>query len=334
MTLTPSRRTSAAGVSPPAGTARGDAGASTGAARGRRTVKVEPSPGPRLSACTVPPCSSTRWRTMASPRPRPPCARVLVLSACRKRSNTWGRNSGSMPLPSSATLRVRHEGSRRRRTSMRPPCGVNFTAFETRFHTTCCRRSGSPVMVGTSGGTSTPSAIPFASAEGRTASTPASITGTITIGRTSRRSLPVMMRETSSRSPMSWVCARTLRSMTSSPRRIDGWSRVPERSMTVQPRMGVSGVRSSWDRVARNSSLARLAFSAVARASCDARYRRALSTARAARRPSSSARSRSSRPNTRPEWLLSRLRAPSVRSRETIGTTITDRTPRVSSSAR
>ena len=113
--------------------------------------------------------------------------------------------------------------------------------------------------------------ISFASAEGRTASTPASITGTSAMGLTSSRSLPVMMRETSSRSPMSWVCARTLRSMTSRPRWMDGGSRVPERSITVQPRIGVSGVRSSWESVARNSSLARLAFSAAERASCDAR---------------------------------------------------------------
>ena len=95
---------------------------------------------------------------------------------------------------------------------------------------------------------------------------------------------------------MSWVCARTLRSMTSRPRSIAVWSRLPERSITVQPRIGVSGVRSSWDSVARNSSLARLAFSAALRASCEARYRRALSTARAARRASSAASSRSSRP--------------------------------------
>ena len=95
---------------------------------------------------------------------------------------------------------------------------------------------------------------------------------------------------------MSWVCARTFRSITSSPRSIPAWSSVPERSMTVQPRIGVSGVRSSWDSVARNSSLARLARSAPLRASCEERYSHALSAARAARRPSSSASSRSSRP--------------------------------------
>src|SRR6218665_839778 len=53
-----------------------DAGSSGVAARGwksgRRTVNVAPSPGGPLVASTVPPCSSTRGRTMASPRPTPP----------------------------------------------------------------------------------------------------------------------------------------------------------------------------------------------------------------------------------------------------------------------
>ena len=126
-------------------------------------------------------------------------------------------------------------------------------------------------MFGISDGISTLRVISLASAEDRTASTPASITDTTAIGPTSRRSLPVMMRETSSRSPMSWVCARTLRSMTSRPRWMAAESRVPERNITVQPRIGVRGVRSSWERVARNSSLARFAFSAAERASSEAR---------------------------------------------------------------
>ena len=77
-----------AGARPPAGAAL---------ASGRRTLKVAPRPSPGLAASTVPPCSSTRWRTMARPRPRPPCDRVLEASPWRKRSKTWGRNSGLMP---------------------------------------------------------------------------------------------------------------------------------------------------------------------------------------------------------------------------------------------
>jgi len=59
-----------------------------GLAAGSVTVKTAPRPGPLLSASTTPPCSSTRWRTMARPRPRPPWTRVLLASAWRKSSNT------------------------------------------------------------------------------------------------------------------------------------------------------------------------------------------------------------------------------------------------------
>ena len=33
------------------------------------------------------------------------------------------------------------ESTRSRRTCTRPPFGVNLTAFESRFHMTCCKRS-------------------------------------------------------------------------------------------------------------------------------------------------------------------------------------------------
>ena len=52
------------------------------------TVKVDPWPSPGLCTLTVPPCSSTMWRTIERPSPRPPYWRVVELSAWRKRSNT------------------------------------------------------------------------------------------------------------------------------------------------------------------------------------------------------------------------------------------------------
>ena len=48
---------------------------------GRRTVKRDPSPG-RLSTDTVPPISSQKRDTRASPSPVPPYFRVVVTSAC------------------------------------------------------------------------------------------------------------------------------------------------------------------------------------------------------------------------------------------------------------
>ena len=72
------------------GAASGRRSRSSASIRGRRTVKVEPRASPALSADTVPPCSSTRWRTSASPSPSPPWARVLEESLWRNRSKTWG----------------------------------------------------------------------------------------------------------------------------------------------------------------------------------------------------------------------------------------------------
>ena len=44
----------------------------TAAATGSLTVKVAPRPSPSLATETLPPWSSTRWRTIASPSPSPP----------------------------------------------------------------------------------------------------------------------------------------------------------------------------------------------------------------------------------------------------------------------
>ncbi len=57
---------------------------------------------------------------------------------------------------------------------------------------------------------------------------------------------------------MSWAWAAALRSMVSRARKRAGSSSLPMRSMRAQPRMALSGVRSSCERVARNSSLTRL----------------------------------------------------------------------------
>ena len=111
---------------------------------GSVSVKVAPLPSPALSAAMAPPCSSTRCRAIARPRPIPLCRRVLELSAWRKRSKTWGRKAASMPCPVSATRTLTSSSPRVADTVTAPPAGVNFTAFHARFHTTCWRRPGSP----------------------------------------------------------------------------------------------------------------------------------------------------------------------------------------------
>ena len=68
---------------------------SAASASGSSTVKVAPCFSPGLSARTWPPWSSTRSFTSARPTPSPPCARVLELSAWRKRSKRFGRTSAA-----------------------------------------------------------------------------------------------------------------------------------------------------------------------------------------------------------------------------------------------
>ena len=92
---------------------------------------------------------------------------------------------------------------------------------------------------------------------------------------------------------MSCVCARALRSMVATARsRVASSSCPPWRSL-VQPTMALSGVRSSWDSVARNSSLSRFA-------SWASRYRRALSAASAPRSARLCASDRSASVKRRP----------------------------------
>ncbi len=98
----------------------------------------------RCSAVMRPPCSSTRCRPIESPSPRPPCVRVELPSAWRKRSNTWGKKRrGDAVARVGSHRRARRHPSVCMRTSTRPPLDVNFTAFESRFQNTCCRRSWS-----------------------------------------------------------------------------------------------------------------------------------------------------------------------------------------------
>ena len=232
----------------------------TTAARGSRTVNTAPEvPSVLLAACTVPPCSSTRWRTIARPRPRPPCGRVEEESAWRNLSKTYGRNSGRMPGPSSATESSVCASRRRSRTRTRPPFGANLSALERRFQTTCCRRSASPEIAVAPGSRSCSRRTSRACAAGPTVSRAAFTTSARLIGLTARRSLPAMIRDTSRMSEMSWFWMFAFRSIVSTARRVVSGSSFPERSMCAHPTIAWSGVRSSCDRVARNSSLRRFA---------------------------------------------------------------------------
>ena len=91
-----------------------------------------------------------------------------------------------------------------------------------------------------------------------------------------------MMRDTSRMSPTIFCCTRAFRSIVSSAfARRDSSICVP-RNKAVHPSTAFSGVRSSCDTVARNSSFSLFAISAVSRAFCTASNSRALSMATAA----------------------------------------------------
>ena len=189
-------------------------------------------------------------------------------------------------------------GKHSRRRLTRPPRGVNLIAFMSRFQITCCNLLGSPLTRQLASSSSVSIGIPFASAAGRSASIAACTIGATLSGRTSSWRLPVMMRETSRRSSMSRACERALRSIISSARsRFSVRSTSPLRISVAQPRIEVSGVRSSCESVARNSSFSRSASSA--------RWRRSRSRAsRAARSSSASVRAVTSRTSESTETSL------------------------------
>ena len=103
-----------------------------------------------------------------------------------------------------------------------------------------------------------------------------------TWGAGSSCSSPVSAFDTSSRSPVSCAWSLTLRSIDSSPRPDVSRSSLPVRSRCTQPSTAFSGVRSSCETVARNSSFIRFAASPSRRAACATR---ACCSAGAARRP-------------------------------------------------
>ncbi len=82
---------------------------------GSVTRNVAPCPSPGLSACTAPPWTSTRWRTIDRPRPSPPWVRVTELSACTNLLKRCGKTSGRMPMPVSPTVSCARRSARSRR---------------------------------------------------------------------------------------------------------------------------------------------------------------------------------------------------------------------------
>ena len=164
------------------------------------------------------------------------------------------------------------------------------------------------------------SSWPHFSISGRLAST-ALFTTAASSTRSLRSSiLPVVMRDTSSRSSTSRVIWCTCRSITSVAHCNSGTGGPLARKICTALRIGASGLRSSWASIARNSSLRRSDSLSAAKSL-------AFSMAMTARWARSSAAARSVASYTRPDSAVINVSAPSVLARERSGTQIKDFKP-------
>ena len=193
----------------------------------------------------------------------------------RRPGGTCRRHTAGTPPECRSPYRspaVRQSPYRRHATVTVPPGGVNFSAFDIRFQTTCCRRFASPTMrhrcrarnvdanlLSQRGRRHRFDRAVHRRRPDRMASAPAGGCLACRAPRRGcrRRSSPALAR-----------CVRSPRSPAASFRdRAGRW-----RAFATSPGPPTSGVRSSCDSVARNSSFNRLSSSAF-------RNRRAFSTA-------------------------------------------------------
>ncbi len=162
-----------------------------------------------------------------------------------------------MPMPWSRTLKTASPFSATSCSAIRPPEGVYFTAFSSRFETTCSNRTGSPLTHTARSGRSSETMWWYCSMRARAASTtwrtraPKSTDSRLSSIR------PRLMRATSSSSSTSRTKRRVCRSSKSYAFIVPG-SAVPPRKRARVCVIGASGFLSSCASMARNSSLRRL----------------------------------------------------------------------------
>ena len=97
-----------------------------------------------------------------------------------------------------------------------PPCGVNLTAFDSRFENTCCSRTASARTIRPSASPERSMCSCFDRAFSAICSTAAAMTVDSAIVSGSSRSVPVAMRPWSSTSSTSRFCTRAFRSIAAS----------------------------------------------------------------------------------------------------------------------
>ena len=112
------------------------------AARGIVSTNVDPEPH-SLSTVSSARIPLARSRLIARPSPVPWAVRLKSPSTCMKGWKIASSFSGGMPMPESATRMRTIWSSTSQLMRTRPGGGVNFTALDRRFTSTCFRRSSS-----------------------------------------------------------------------------------------------------------------------------------------------------------------------------------------------
>ena len=176
-----------------------------------------------------------------------------------------------MPMPVSCTASVRctpsEKESSRRMSKRTSPCWVNFTALLNRLLSICERRNGSPTkLMGTSEPISTTKRRAFPSVICSNRLRELSTEVPRSKGMDSTTSFPASILEKSkiSFTTPSRLCPEA-RHFSIKLRSCGG--KLPSRARRVRPNTPFMGVRISWDMLARNSDLAKLARCASSRAS-------------------------------------------------------------------
>ena len=209
-------------------------------------------------------------RASASPMPSPPLARSRAGSSWANILKTAPSASGGMPMPLSRTRSSAWPSAQVSSTSIRPPSGVYLAALASRLMTTCARRVASPSTTSGVSPTDRRSVWRAAAMAGAMSwAAPRTSGARSTAVRRSRIRFWVM-RETSIRSSTSRVRWRSWRSKACSRRSSAPLPYLSLKTSTAL-RIGASGLRSSCDRVARNSSLRRSAAVSCRLSACSCR---------------------------------------------------------------
>ncbi len=175
--------------------------ARAGSASGSQSVKVAPWPTPALAAVSSPRWIATICLAIASPSPSPSFARVKETSSWVNGSNRRASASGAIPQPVSSMVIAIELASRATPKVIFPSrLGELHRVREQVVEHLAQAGMQSPRTSPTAGAPRRSSSIPLACAAGAIASSAPDSTRSISSGRRSTWSLPLIARDTSSRS--------------------------------------------------------------------------------------------------------------------------------------